>query len=308
MSNLDKIEELQQLVKEDSANSQARRQLAVLLLDSGFNEEALQHLLYLSKNFSYDDGIFYNLGIVYEKMKNFHKAKEAYLKSIDLNEEAYDAIYNLGLVYIELGEYENSISAFNQILQVDEDDSNTYFNIGLAYFKQGKFVEAMDNFQKTIDLNDEDLYAHFYIGNIYKEFGDLESAREEFNKVLELSPDYSWAYYNLAVIDYEQNDIESAIDNLNKTIEMNPSDIEAYKILAKILTSKGYSHNACEVIQTALSNCEESGDLYYVAAQVFKNADDMNSYGIYLNEAARNSQTLSISINTLKKELNALGQ
>ena len=86
MSKLDKIEELQQLIKEDSSNFQARRQLAVLLMDCGFNEEALQHLLYLAKMFSYDDGIYYNLGIVYEKMKNFKKAKESYEKAIELEE------------------------------------------------------------------------------------------------------------------------------------------------------------------------------------------------------------------------------
>ena len=71
MSKLEKIEELQRLIKEDSSNSQVRRQLAVLLMDCGFNEEALKHLLYLSQNFSYDEGIYYNLGIVYEKLKNF---------------------------------------------------------------------------------------------------------------------------------------------------------------------------------------------------------------------------------------------
>ena len=37
MSKLDKIEELQNIIKEDSSNFQARRQLAVLLLDCGFN-------------------------------------------------------------------------------------------------------------------------------------------------------------------------------------------------------------------------------------------------------------------------------
>ena len=54
MSKFDKIEELQRIIKEDSANLDARRQLAVLLMDCGFNEESLGHLLHLSKAFSYD--------------------------------------------------------------------------------------------------------------------------------------------------------------------------------------------------------------------------------------------------------------
>ena len=51
MSKIDKIEELQNILKADQTNFQARRELAVLLLDCGYPEEAKQHLLYLSKIF-----------------------------------------------------------------------------------------------------------------------------------------------------------------------------------------------------------------------------------------------------------------
>ena len=135
MSKLDKIEELQNIIKEDSSNFQARRKLAVLLMDSGFNEDPLGHLLYLSKNFSNDDGIFYNLGIVYEKLKKFANAKEAYLKSLEISPDSMDSTYNLGLVYIELKEYDKAIECFEKILKDDNEDSNSYFNLGLIYFK-----------------------------------------------------------------------------------------------------------------------------------------------------------------------------
>ena len=157
MSKLDKIEELQRLLKEDSNNFQARRELAVLLMDCGFNEEALQHLTYLSWNFSYDEGIFYNLGIVYEKMKNFKKAKESYQKAIELEPDYSDAIYNMGLVHTELREYNEAVECFKKIIEEDPEDSNTYFNLGLVYFKQKDYIQAIENFQRTIDLNDEDL-------------------------------------------------------------------------------------------------------------------------------------------------------
>ena len=139
MSKLDKIEELQGLIKEDSSNFQARRELAVLLMDCGFNEEALQHLLYLSKMFSYDDGIYYNLGIVYEKMKKFQKAKEAYEKAVEIEPDAMDAVYNLGLVYTELQEYDRAIECFEQVISSDVEDSNSYFNSWACIFQKKGF-------------------------------------------------------------------------------------------------------------------------------------------------------------------------
>ena len=135
MSKPDKIEELQNLIKKDPHDFQLRRELAVLLIDCGYNDEALKNLLYLSSKYTDDVGIFYNLGIVYEKLKNFSKAKDAYLKAISIDNKFYDAIYNLGLVYSELKEYDNAIDAFNKVLKDDSNDSNTYFNIGLAYFQ-----------------------------------------------------------------------------------------------------------------------------------------------------------------------------
>ena len=70
MDILGEIEELQQILREDSTNLQARRRLATLLLDNGYNEEALQQFLYLANIYPDDADSYYNLGIAYEKNKN----------------------------------------------------------------------------------------------------------------------------------------------------------------------------------------------------------------------------------------------
>ena len=138
MSKIDKIEELQNLLREDSQNFQARRQLAVLLTDCGFNEEALKNLIYLSKTFADDSGIFYNLGIVYEKLKNLKKAKESYQKAIEIEPDAIDAIYNLGLVCTDLTEFDtieftpssdNVIDNWSNVSYVNLNDGKEFFNV-----------------------------------------------------------------------------------------------------------------------------------------------------------------------------------
>ena len=45
--DLQEIEELQAMLREDSSNFQARRRLAVVLLDKGFNEESLKQFQFL---------------------------------------------------------------------------------------------------------------------------------------------------------------------------------------------------------------------------------------------------------------------
>ena len=109
MSKAEKIEELQNILSQDETNLDARRKLAVLLLDTGYADEALGHFLYLRNALPEDSGIFYNLGIACEKLKKFPEAKEAYEKAIELSPAELDAPYNLGLVLTELKDYDGAI-------------------------------------------------------------------------------------------------------------------------------------------------------------------------------------------------------
>ena len=129
MSDIDRIQDLQDTLTQDEQNFQARRELAVLLLDNGYTKEALQHLLYLKEYFSDDSGIYYNLGIVYEKIKQYNKATDAYQTAIKLAPNEADAYFNLGLVYIEQKKYDEGIECFQHVLEIDENDSNSYFSL-----------------------------------------------------------------------------------------------------------------------------------------------------------------------------------
>ena len=59
-------------------------------------------------------------------------------------------------------------------------------------------------------------------------------------------------------------------------------------------------------MQDALSNCEESGDLYYITAAIYKLTGDIENCKMYMNEAIRNYQTLTVPVNIVKEELNRI--
>lgn len=307
MSKAEKIEEFQNILAQDSSDTNARRKLAILLLDSGYADEALMHLLYLKKALPDDSGIFYNIGIACEKLKKYPEAKEAYETAIELTPEELDAAYNLGLVLTELKDYDYAIECFNKVLSKDKKDSNSYFNLGICYLKKGDRVNALMNFQSTIELNDEDIYAHFYIGNIYKDLGETETAFTEFNKVLELSPDYSWAYYNLAVIFWESGQAQEAVNCLEKTLELNPKDVDAYITYAKILSAHEQYENAEAKILEAIQNCGNNGNLFYIMAQIQKHLQNRDESLKYFNLALENSGTLNTDIKFVNREIQTLG-
>ncbi len=304
MSDLDKIEKLQSTLRNDPSNFQARRQLAMLLLDNGYKEEALAHFLHLAEIFKEDSELYCGIGIVYEKLKDLNNAEKAYLKAIEFAPEDVDAYYNLGLVYTDKGKYDKAVDCFETVLDSDNEDSNTYFNIAICYFKQEKFDSAKYYFERTIELNPEDLYAHFYLGNIYKIAGELAAARVSFEKVLEISPDYSWAYYNLAVLDFEEGDTFSALENLRQTVNYNPKDVEAYKIWARVLMKNKKYPQAAEILENGLRKAGENGDFYFLLGEVYKQLRDFEKAKESFSAALKNYNTLTFDVALVKEKFN----
>lgn len=285
------IEKLQSLLQEDPSNFQARRELAILLADKGFNEEALSNLLYLTKYFPEDAELMYNLGILYEKLKDFEKAEKAYRKAVEISPQD-DFYYNLGEVLVTLKKWDEAIDIFKKVLQNDPNDGNCYFNLGICYFNKDETNLATDSFQQAVTLNPDDIFAHFYLGYIYQNNGLTNFAIESYKKVLAISPDYSWAYFNLAAIAFKNDNLEEAKDYLMKTIQHNELDIEAYKLLTKICLRQNEIEEITTILETRLEK-ESNGDLYYILAQVYKHAGKLEDYAEILYKALENSLTLS---------------
>lgn len=294
------IEKLQGILKEDPSNFQARRELAFLLSDSGFIEEALSNLIYLAKYFPEDAELFYNLGILYEKLKDYNSAKESYLTAIKISPQD-DFYYNLGEVLVTLKEWDEAINAFNTVLKSDSNDGNCYFNLGLCYFYKDEMNLATDNFQKAVNCNSQDIFAHFYLGYIYQNSGLTNFAIECYNKVLAISPDYSWAYFNLALISFKNDNLEEAKEYLLKTVFYNKNDVEAYKILTKIFIKLNEVEEIISILETRL-NDSLNGDLCYILAQVYKLVGDLDNYIKFLELALEERYTLTYPPKIVKKE------
>lgn len=300
---MDEIENLQETLQNDPSNFQARRELSILLANNGFNEEALSNLKYLEKYFPEDSELQYNLGILYEKLKDFDNAKKAYQKAIEISPQD-DFYYNLGEVLVSLKEWDEAIEAFKTVLKTDPNDGNCYFNLGLCYLNKDEKNIAADNFQKAVELNPQDIFAHFYLGNIYQANGLTNFAQECYEKVLAISPDYSWAYFNLASIAYKNGNIEQAKEYLLKTIEYNKQDTEAYKLLTKICIKENETEEIISILETALDK-DDHGDLYYALAQVYKLIGNLEDYADNL-DSALDSPTLTYPRNIVKQEYDAI--
>ena len=132
---------------------------------------------------------------------------------------------------------------------------------------------------------------------------DFEDAKDEFKRVTELSSDYSWAYYNLACIAFEEGNWEQVITYLDKTLELNPKDEGAYLNYALLLTKMNMYEKAKNIMNSAVENCPNKGQICYYMAHIAKAANENEDYISCLNLALENRATLEIDVDKVMAEI-----
>ena len=173
------------------------------------------------------------------------EAIENYEKAIELDPKYWQAYYNLGLIYNILKQYNEAITSFTEVINLNPDNSDAYNDRGLSYRYLGelKLIElkeekdstkknelakkamvnynkAMENFNKAITLENIRL-AKFYNnlgvncgggGLIFSTFNKSKEAIGYFNKAKQCFQNSKRFNPNEKNYDYQIKDIEKLIE------------------------------------------------------------------------------------------------
>jgi tetratricopeptide (TPR) repeat protein len=104
--------------------------------------------------------VYYDLGFVFDKIKQFDDAITAFSMAITLNPKNSDAIGSRGWVRFEKGDMAGAITDCDQAIALKSDDVNAHINRGLAQVALGAFEKARNDYKTVMSLNhqpDEDL-------------------------------------------------------------------------------------------------------------------------------------------------------
>ena len=85
--------------------------------------------------------------------KNFKKAIEYYLKTIELRPNDAHAYNNLGNSYKEIKNYSKAINAFQNAIILKPDYASAHYNLGIVYQKSKNFEIALDSYRKAARLS-----------------------------------------------------------------------------------------------------------------------------------------------------------
>ncbi len=97
--------------------------------------------------------------------------------------------YKLGWIQAKDREFQPAIKNFKKAIKLDDSLTGAFNNLGNIYFTLGKRNDAAKYYIEALKRNPAMPDAHFNLGYIYYYQGRLKEATREFNKVLKLDPE-----------------------------------------------------------------------------------------------------------------------
>ncbi|XP_052021854.1 protein O-mannosyl-transferase TMTC3 isoform X2 [Apodemus sylvaticus] len=175
------------------------------------------------------------------KMNKPLKAKEAYLKALELDRNNADLWYNLAIVYIELKEPNEALKNFNRALELNPKHKLALFNSAILMQESGEVKlrpEARKRLLNYINEEPQDANGYFNLGMLAMDDKKDSEAETWMKKAIKLQPDFRSALFNLALL-YSQTAKElKALPILEELLRYYPDHTKGLILKGDILMNQ----------------------------------------------------------------------
>ena len=121
---------------------------------------------------------------------SFNKAKENYIRALELNNKDIYALGILGFIYGENKEYDKAEELFNKGLEIAPNNPLLYMALGQMYDRKKEYIIAIDYYEKVLRFTEDEVERDFeHMNQYYHKLMDsypdsLPKAKEEARKHL----------------------------------------------------------------------------------------------------------------------------
>jgi len=203
---------------------------------------------------------YYNMGLIFLSFNEHYKARECFLRTVEIFPGFSDAYNNLGVIAIKDGQYDEALNYLLSSITYDKNSKEAHNNLGIILLRKKRFEEAISEFNKALEIKRDFLPAMINLGIAYKYKGELNRAIRYFRQALDFNNRSIMAHFHLVEIYFlkGQNNlsnktVKNVIDlipfedlsiSLDKIIKgdtlTEPPNLEIFlPIMAKVLKEKG---------------------------------------------------------------------
>lgn len=227
---------------------------------------------------------YHTLGVIYEEMKNLHKAAEFYMIAAYITYKDVALWKRLAEIYAELNSYEKAIYCYSKVIRLDPNDLESIFHRTTLYGLLNDKKKEIEGYILLNKKNSNELEWYKELGRLYHETGQKEKAIEILEAGFETMKDYTGEseyelYYKLELINMltelyiGESLYEKALEILSwaekfKDIESMPLELTVNKGICKsYLGLKEEGEMYLDKVQEY--DIENYSEIYYSVAETY---------------------------------------
>ena len=198
-----------------------------------------------------------------EKVRVLTLARNAFIKSVELDDDRFSALdsyvnvsfdlghadefrqdhaaqiehgenfrsrYILGKLALLADDFETAVEQFDLALQLDSNKKLVWYNYGYALRRLDRIEESLEKYMQAIRLDPLFIFAHHNAAQLYMEQGSLAAAVDHFEEVLRMLPKHVSTHIHLARIYMFKEDWNTAREHLGIVLAVSPGHEEATRL------------------------------------------------------------------------------
>lgn len=257
--------DLEQLVRSDPQNANARVRYGEALGAAGLVDQAIEQLSAALELNPEHTGAMLDLGILAMQKKEYRTAEGYFQKVLDLsegqefefiNERRELALFYLGEIALTEKRYEDSIPFYKAALRIRRDASDTYLELALAYRGTGNDKAAKKQLDIALTFDPSLAQAQYEMGDILLAEGDEVKAAFHLGRAYQLAPENQQAAEAVAKMGpvekrmaaaedaLEAGDKPTAVKEAKIAFSLDPVNFDAALLLGRILEADGQKTDA----------------------------------------------------------------
>ncbi len=252
--NTDKpIDIYNDIIKENPNNVFAFIGLGKSYLEKEMWEESIYYFLRAEVINPLPD-VYYNMGILFNKKKNFMKSLEYFDKALEKGFSEYDINYNKALVYEKLKDKKNAVKHYIKAYTVNAKLALCYKIAPLA-LEALMYKDAIRFYKIIVELDKKPLY-FAELGLAYLSLGMYKESKDSYKEAKNLSQ-LAVKYSNIDKVTFEDfmnnysKNSEKSIKEIKEKIKINKDDFNDHFNLGNIFFANKDYKKSLEAFKSA---------------------------------------------------------
>jgi serine/threonine protein kinase/tetratricopeptide (TPR) repeat protein len=197
------------------------------------------------------------LGKIYGGTGENARAKEEFLKALEIDARDEDALQGLAETYTALGLFDKAEAAYREAINAQPDLWTLYVGLGGFYYDRSRYAEALAAWKKVTGLVPDNSWGYSNLGVAYLRMQRFADARRMFERAIVLEPEDPAPLSNLGTAYFLERRYREASLSYEKALKLGESSYILWGNLGESYLRIGKKREAMDSFCQAAKLTEE---------------------------------------------------